>query len=316
MSFFPLAIPATDENFDEASYLAGNPDVAAAVRKGDFTSGYQHFVSFGKREGRLQRDREGLSEAKSRKLTAIRPLLRTDMPHLEGPGFYDFLTKDLRDQFNIVDTSAVSSNNYDGYALALIEKHRDGWVLDDGAGQRSHYFENVVNFEIVGYDSTDVRGVGEVLPFKDNSFDAVFSLAVLEHVKDPFQCAKEIVRVLKPGGDLMCCVPFLQPVHGYPHHYYNMTPQGLQNLFTGRLEIDRIDCYGTVRPISSLVWILNSWVQGLSENTRRDFLNMRVAELIGAPETYLEKPFVTELSAEKNFELASATVLFAHKPRS
>jgi hypothetical protein len=26
-------------------------------------------------------------------------------------------------------------------------------------------------------------------------------------------------------------VPFLQPLHGYPHHYYNMTGEGLRNLF-------------------------------------------------------------------------------------
>ena len=82
-------------------------------------------------------------------------------------------------------------------------------------------------------------GVGEALPFKDNAFDAVLSLSVLEHVRDPFACAAEIARVLKPGGKLICCVPFLQPLHGYPHHYYNMTGQGLRALFERRLHIDQ-----------------------------------------------------------------------------
>jgi len=41
---------------------------------------------------------------------------------------------------------------------------------------------------------------------------------------------------------------------------------------------------------------------------------MRVSELVDSPEQYLGRPFVTELSHEKNLELASATVLFAHKP--
>jgi len=36
----------------EAAFLAANPDVAAAVAKGDFTSGLEHYESFGKYEGR------------------------------------------------------------------------------------------------------------------------------------------------------------------------------------------------------------------------------------------------------------------------
>jgi len=60
--------------------------------------------------------------------------------------------------------------------------------------------------------------------------------------------------------------------------------------------------------------MLNARGGGLSEETRKDFLNMRVADLIDSPEGYRNRPFVKELSFEKNLELASATVLFAHKP--
>ncbi|MGZ3697159.1 MAG: methyltransferase domain-containing protein, partial [Bdellovibrionota bacterium] len=135
----------------------------------------------------------------------------------------DFLTEEFKREFNIVPTSNVSANGYDGTAMNEIYRLHDKLILDCGAGFHSEYFENVVNYEIVAYDSTDVLGVGERLPFSDHSFDAVFSFAVLEHVKDPFLCARELMRVLKPGGYFYCEVPFLQPVHGYPHHYYNMT---------------------------------------------------------------------------------------------
>ncbi|MCG4256298.1 hypothetical protein K6W27_03260 [Acetobacter senegalensis] len=40
--------------FDEASYLTANPDVAAAVARGDFSSGRQHFLQRG-----YQEEREG-----------------------------------------------------------------------------------------------------------------------------------------------------------------------------------------------------------------------------------------------------------------
>jgi SAM-dependent methyltransferase len=303
----------TPEEFDEAAYLATNLDVAAAVKRGDLKSGRKHFEAYGRKEGRRQRTAgEAFAAAKKEKLARIDPLLRTDMPRASVNGCFDFLTPELRGQFAIVDTHAVSSNEYDPYALDLIEKHRHGWILDCGAGQRSVYLDNVVNFEIVAYDTTDVRGVGEQLPFRDHSFDAVFSLSVLEHVKDPFACAREIARVLKPGGNLMCAVPLLQPVHGYPHHYYNMTAQGLRNLFPD-ITVDRHEVYSSVLPIWSLTWILRSWAQGLDGPARHEFLNLKVADLLDSGDRYLERSFVKELPPEKNFELASATVLFGHK---
>jgi ubiquinone/menaquinone biosynthesis C-methylase UbiE len=38
------------------------------------------------------------------------------------------------------------------------------------------------------------------LPFSDNTFDVVFSHAVVEHLGDPMKALKEMHRVLKPGG--------------------------------------------------------------------------------------------------------------------
>lgn len=311
-----LEEPVTEQNFDEQRYLAANPDVAAAVNNGHMPSGWFHFQHYGYREYRRIHCSDSLLQAlKSQKLARIKPLLRQDLSHVETEKSYDFLTPNLRQEFKIVDTDAVSSNGYNTDIQALIHRHADGLVLDCGAGKRPVYYSNVVNFEIVAYATTDVVGVGEVLPFQDQSFDAIVSATVLEHVKDPFQCAAEMVRVLRPGGDLYCSVPFLQPLHGYPHHYYNMSHQGLRNLFEDKLEIvqQKINQYGL--PIWTLSWFLNSWLQGLQGETKAAFLQKTVADLIQHPPTYLNEPFVTELSDAKNFELASVTVLLARKPQ-
>jgi SAM-dependent methyltransferase len=304
---------ATPENFDESGYLAANPDVAEAVRNGHFRSGRQHFDGPGRKEGRRVRFARSIADIQQEKLKRIAPLLRLDLPHVRRGAKYDFLTEALRAATGIADTNAISTHGYDPYAVELIEACRDGLVLDCGAGKRPVYYPNVVNFEIVDYDTTDVLGVGEALPFRDKAFDAVLSLSVLEHVRDPFACAAEIARVLKPGGKLICCVPFLQPLHGYPHHYYNMTGQGLRALFERRLHIDRHIVPRSTLPLASLTWFVRSWARGLHGEAREQFLSMRMADLLGQPENLQDERWVTELSDATNFELASATMLFAHK---
>lgn len=46
-----------------------------------------------------------------------------------------------------------------------------------------------------------------VLPYRDNSFDCVTCLEVLEHVVDPLRLLKEVRRVLRPQGRLVLTTP-------------------------------------------------------------------------------------------------------------
>ncbi len=70
---------------------------------------------------------------------------------------------------------------------------------------------------------------GDEIPFRDCSFDAVFSMYVLEHIKDKKAAVKEIRRVLKEGGIAITMVPnFMERVF-YPLAFY-------KHLFTRALE--------------------------------------------------------------------------------
>lgn len=310
-----LVAPVTAENFDEDSYLASNLDVKAAVDAGSFSSGRAHFELFGHKEPRLiWAGAAEVRRARAVKLEKLKPCLRTDLPWIERGGALDYLSDALRAATRIVDTDKVSSNGYDEDTLALIRKHRDGLVLDCGAGRRNVYHHNVVNFEIVAYDTTDVIGVGECLPFKDNSFDAVISIAVLEHVRDPFLCSQEIIRVLKPGGDLFCSVPFLQPMHGYPHHYFNATKQGIVRLFEDDLTIERVYVPPVGHPAFALHWFLTSWAAGLSDEAVRQFRDMTIGSLIDHPPDYLPTLEAGRLPPAQVDELACSFVVRATKP--
>jgi len=58
-------LPITEETFDNEFYLAVNPDVRIEVEKGEFQTGYQHFIEQGSIEGRSYRISEGDSQASS-----------------------------------------------------------------------------------------------------------------------------------------------------------------------------------------------------------------------------------------------------------
>ena len=59
-------------------------------------------------------------------------------------------------------------------------------------------------------------GVGEALPFTDNSIDFIVSTDVFEHVQDLQKVLSECHRVLKKGGKLLVVFPqFFQPLEAH-----------------------------------------------------------------------------------------------------
>ena len=59
---------------------------------------------------------------------------------------------------------------------------------------------------------------GEVLPFRDNTFDLVFSSSVLEHIDDKESALKEMLRVVKPGGAVLFVIPtYVQSICAFVH---------------------------------------------------------------------------------------------------
>jgi SAM-dependent methyltransferase len=229
----------------------------------------------------------------------------------------NFLPEDFKQDFKIGAWGEISAHDYDETAKAVIESVRQfgGKVLDCGSGLRPEVDDAVICLEVDAFPNVDVLAVNQKLPFRDASFDAVLSLNVLEHVTDPFACAAELVRVLKPGGALYCCIPFLQPEHGYPDHYFNATRSGLKQLFTGELEVLRHFVPSSGEPVWTLHWFLSWYVRELPAADQSAFLKMRVEDLLAAaPPASLASPWVAHLSENGKWRLASTTAALFRKP--
>jgi SAM-dependent methyltransferase len=280
---------------------------------------------------------ENLARTKADKLRRVEPLLRCprldDAPgaprcggtlerddaklrcqrcgatYAATPAHFDFLDASLREIAQVDPTENVSSWGYDPFASELIDACADGLVLDSGSGLKASAHERVVNLEIVDYPTTDVLGIAESLPFADGAFDGALSLAVLEHVRDPFRAAGELARVVRPGGKVYVAVPFLQPYHGYPHHYYNMTRTGLENLFTEWFRIDHAGTPPYGWPVWTLTWFLNRYVDGLPAEAAERFKEMKVGDLMAPGDRYLADEFVQSLEDDARRDLASVNYL-------
>jgi SAM-dependent methyltransferase len=165
---------------------------------------------------------------------------------------------------------AESSNTYGQQVLSLIEKFRDGWVLDCGSGRPSRGFYNVVHLELFAYPEVDVVTDGQALPFAGDTFDAVLSEAVLEHVRDPDGYVREVARVVKPGGFVRLDVGFMVPYHGYPDHYFNMTRSGLELVVErAGMEVVSLTVDEHQHPFVALSLMMNGYAQGTADPDRR-----------------------------------------------
>lgn len=190
----------------------------------------------------------------------------------------DMLSGAIRDRAKLVPGLRVSRHAVDANGKGIIERTRErgGKVLDFGAGLKfaADYDPDVIALDIEDYPTTDVVAAGQRLPFKDDTFEGVISFSVLEHVSDPFACAAEIARVLKPGGMICIGAPFLFQEHGYPEHYYNFSRRGLANLFEDKLEIVK-QSPGAV----SIPSLVRSFMSDIPPEHRERWANVTLGDL-------------------------------------
>ena len=183
-------------------------------------------------------------------------------------------------------------------------------VLNVGSGV-GRMGENVINLEIGVFPDVDVVGNGENLPFIDESFDVVYSNALLEHVPEPELIIKEMYRVLKKEGVIWGFIPFLQPYHGYPYDYQRYTITGIENLFSRYFR--KIETGIWSGPSSAVTWILRDYIKMLIPFSNREFFRVilnGILNLLLFPLKYLDYIL---LKRKDSYTLASVVYFYGKK---
>ncbi|OGY90189.1 MAG: hypothetical protein A3B30_04375 [Candidatus Komeilibacteria bacterium RIFCSPLOWO2_01_FULL_52_15] len=100
-----------------------------------------------------------------------------------------------------------------------------------GSGPRP-LVAGILNLDIVPYKGVSVIADTVRTPFATNSVDVVVCNEVIEHVERPEELAREIARIVTPGGSVYLTMPFLYPFHASPSDFSRWTEPGVALLFS------------------------------------------------------------------------------------
>lgn len=152
--------------------------------------------------------------------------------------FDDVVRKIFSEKKKIIDIGGglridkLKNNRFDG---------SHGWILPLTKNVEYLIMDPVDTFH------PDILGDIHNMPFIDGSIDAIFCLAVFEHIENPFKATSEIYRVLKDDGFAFLYLPFLYYYHaekGYYKDYWRFTEDSIRLMFKDFSSIEVVSVRG------------------------------------------------------------------------
>ena len=146
-----------------------------------------------------------------------------------------------------------------GHLREQLARHgEESVILNLGSGPQILQNRNdIINVDIFAFENVDIISYADNLPIDDNSVDLIINIALMEHVPEPGKVVNEMRRVLRPGGTLLCYLPFIVPFHAAPNDFHRWTIPGLRVLFR---KFGRVDIGVGVGPTSGMLYVLQEWL--------------------------------------------------------
>jgi SAM-dependent methyltransferase len=144
------------------------------------------------------------------------------------------------------------------------------------------------------------------------SFDAVICAHVLEHLPRPWEAARNLQYLLRPGGTLLVTVPWVQGYHEFPEDYWRMSFAGLRALLP---DIEpELEFYSGASEEQGYRLLWNG-VPEHSTRTCRIERNLFQIELAAPPDQAIfdDRPGATKLAASRLYLPACSVNLLGRK---
>lgn len=166
---------------------------------------------------------------------------------------------------------AENYNNFLIEKVALALREEDKIIVDFGSGQAylTQLIEKRISKKIICIEPaanlrkyyTNNQRLDSLDDLKDNSVDFIYSLNVLEHIKDDMATIQQMHRKLKPNGKLVLYVPACEILYSSMDkkvgHYRRYSKAEIKRLFLNRQwKLQRVDYADFVGFFATLAYIL------------------------------------------------------------
>jgi SAM-dependent methyltransferase len=226
------------------------------------------------------------------------------------------LVKVLQAHHLAVPPPAHVSQNQKQYVVEERSCIPPGRCLHLGSGNIPCTDPRVVSFDVLPCENVDIVGEAEDLPFVDEAFDLVDSGAVFEHLRDPLRAIREVKRVTAAGGRYLIDTAFLQSYHGFPAHYFNLTPLAAESFLVDDFILEEARVPASATPVQTFLDLSERFLAALPVEKRLTVERLALRDLLEALQSnaLFREQLLEEFSEYSSRSLAASFMIAARKP--